>query len=45
MLKVIEMLFICIKVFVKDKPRISISGWFHGATPPPGYNIYVLYIL
>lgn len=24
------------EVFAKNKPRLSISGWYHGATPPPG---------
>lgn len=24
------------QVYATDKPRLSISGWFHGLTPPPG---------
>ena len=24
------------EVYADDKPRLSISGWYHGATPPPG---------
>jgi Rps23 Pro-64 3,4-dihydroxylase Tpa1-like proline 4-hydroxylase len=24
------------EVYAKDKPRLSISGWFHGPTPPEG---------
>jgi hypothetical protein len=24
------------EVYASDKPRLSISGWFHGTTPPPG---------
>ena len=24
------------EVYTADKPRLSISGWFHGASPPPG---------
>lgn len=24
------------QVYATDKPRLSISGWFHGVTPPPG---------
>ena len=26
------------EVYAEDKPRLSVSGWFHAATPPPGYD-------